>query len=94
MTPEQLLQRINKLEDEVKELTDVINSLRSYTTIPFDIDGAFSERMGVGVSPKTASSENQLVNEAGSSAYNVLKSPDGFDKSVKEGINHYYPYYL
>jgi len=73
MTPTEMQNRIEALEAFVK-------SLQSSSTIPFSIDAAFADRFSLGGVPssKTAASETQAVNEAGSATYSVSKPMDGF----------------
>lgn len=89
MTPEQ--------EQKLNEVYDFIQSLKANATIPIEVDAAFRTRLAptldLVTSAKTAGSENQLVNEAGSAAYSVLKPPDGFDEREDGGTTKYYPYY-
>ena len=87
----ELLQRIQKLEQE-------INNLRAFATIPFDIGVALKARIlsdaGVAqLSNKGATTEDQAVDEAGASTYNVLKSPDGFLQAQLAGTVYYIPVY-
>lgn len=90
MKPEDL-QKLN-------EVYDFMQSLKSANTIPLEIDRSFksrfSQNLGINASSKSASSENQHVDESGSSGYNVLKSPDGFDQRVDNGVTKHYPYFL
>lgn len=87
----QLQERIDKLEKQLK-------LFESSTTIPLLVDTAFRTRLSTSnplqTSAKSASSENQAVNEAGAGTYNVIAPPDGFLKSVIAGTTYYLPYYL
>lgn len=88
---EELEKRVEKLEREVQ-------SLRSFATIPFDIEKALDSRLGVTersatLSSKGATSEDQAVDEAGSATYNVLPSPDGFLVVTITGTSYFLPYY-
>jgi hypothetical protein len=93
MKPEDLLKRIEALEAE-------IIALKNTTTIPREVDQAFRDRFGLvnyailAGSLKSASSENQSVDEAGIATYSVLKPPDGFRQFVVGGTPLYFPYYL
>lgn len=82
---------------QLQELIEFKKSLESETTIPFTVGEAFKIRVGqsVGItsSSKTASSENQAVNEGGSASYNVLKAPAGFVQVKVQGAIRYIPYY-
>jgi len=83
MTPEQ--------SRKLDEVYDFMNSLKANPTIPFDVAEAFKLRLGsFQPSTKTATSEDQAVNEAGTSTYNVLGSPTGF-KLLSPGVH--IPYY-
>lgn len=84
------LQRIERLER-------MVESLKSSSTIPLEVGRAFSERLknnSLSASVKSASSENQSVNEAGASTYSVLGTPDGFDERIDGSLTKYYPFWL
>lgn len=89
---QQLTRRIEALENENR-------LLKSSNTIPLEIDQAFRDRFLSGVTQaivadsKSASSENQAVNEGGVATYNVLKPPDGFVSTVLNGATIYIPYF-
>lgn len=86
MTPEQL--------EEFNEMKEFIKSLKASSSIPFDVDAAFRDRFGsVSVSTKGAASENQAVDESGSSSYNVLGVPTGFLKVTILGTDYNFPYF-
>lgn len=73
MTPEE--------KQQLQELLDFKKSLEMSSSIPLSIDQAFRERFPtttVSTSAKSASSENQQVDESGVAIYNVLKAPDAF----------------
>lgn len=87
----QILQRLTALEEEIKKL-------KSSSTIPHDVEGAFSKRLGIAglavqVSNKSASAENKTVNEAGASSYAVLNPPDRFVKVTINGTVNNLPAY-
>lgn len=83
MTPEQ--------SRKLDEVYNFMNSLKGNPTIPFDVAEAFKLRLGsFGPSTKGVTSENQAVNEAGTSTYSVLKAPTGF-KLLSPGVH--IPYY-
>lgn len=91
MTPEEL----KRLEDLERQIV----ALNNNATIPFDIGEALKARIlgdaGVAsTSTKLLTSEDQAVNEAGASTYNVLKSPDGFLQVTLLGNIYYIPYFL
>lgn len=77
MSNEELLNRINALQAE-------IDMLKSVHTIPFEVEGAFRERLNIAISSssKTVASETQSVNEAGAGTYNVPKIFDSFVETV------------
>lgn len=82
--------RLNKIEEELE-------LLKSFTTIPFDVESAFRARLNINdlariiVSTKSATSENQSVNESGVSSYSVLKAPDAFLQVQVSGSTYYIP---
>lgn len=88
MENEELLRRIEQLENEIK-------LLKAATTIPHDVEQAFRERFrlssftAIEGSAKGATSENQTVSESGSSTYSVLTAPDAF-LQVTIGVTTYY----
>jgi hypothetical protein len=87
----ELLKRIDKLELEIL-------NLKSAALISHETEGAFRDRFrldrlddvtAITASAKSASSENQAVNEAGAAAYSVLKPPDEFlDVTVGGSVKH------
>jgi len=80
------------LTREIEELRSWKASLEKSSSIPLNIDQAFRERFStLVVSSKTATSEDQAVNEGGVATYNVLKSPDKFLKITVDGVVHYIP---
>ena len=91
MTPEQLAQLNSLLEWK--------RQMESSNTIPLSIDQAFRGRFPIGTnlvaSSKTATSENQAVDEAGAATYSVLKPPDAFWQFTDSvGVIRYIPIYL
>ena len=88
-----------ELERKIQALEEVLQALRHANSIPFDIDQAFRERLGVGdisalqVDGKIANSENQAVNEAGSASYQVLAGPDGWLSLEIGGTTYVIPHY-
>lgn len=95
---EQLQQEIDSLNEKVAQLEEIINSFFNSSTIPFDVDAAFTDRFlkkvpNVSGSTKSASSENQPVNEGGIATYSVLKPPDRFLQVVVSGKTEYIPVY-
>jgi 5-enolpyruvylshikimate-3-phosphate synthase len=84
------------LQRQITELKAEIDSLKSSTTIPFDIGGAFEERIGAvkgDTSSETPTSHTQAVDEGGTSTYNVAKPMDGFITITVNNIPRKIPYY-
>ena len=89
-------EQIDVLKRELAELRDDFNKLRSSTTIPYDIDQAFQQRIGdktLKVSTKGVNTEDQAVNEGGVATYDVLGDPDGFLQITIANTIYYLPYY-
>ena len=92
METEQLLKRIEILEQQVKNLS-------AFSTIPYDVEKAFRDRLKIstyaslGSSVKTVASETQGVNEGGAASYNVPKIFDGYRQMTDGGNVYYFPYY-
>lgn len=84
MTPQE--QRIAQLERMVVELTARLNALGSSSSIPFPVEKALRNRLGINYPvwkieydyAGAAVSNTQAVNEGGMATYNVLKAPDGY----------------
>jgi hypothetical protein len=85
--------RVTELENKVRELTELVENMQNYHTATPEFRKTIA-RANIDSDTKTATSENQAVDEAGSNTYNVLRPPDGFDKATISGTTHYYPYYL
>lgn len=91
---EELLNRIEKLESDIKKLT-------SSSTIPLEVDRAFRSRLNldtfsttdITVSSKNADSEDVSVDEGGAGTYSVMNDPDGFLELEIEGDTYYLPYF-
>lgn len=87
-------EQIKDLQNQINELKNMILALNNPASVPPEVLKALQLKLGVMVSSgKTASSENQAVNESGSSSYSVLKPPDGFDQRVDGTTVKYFPYY-
>lgn len=90
---------LEQVKNELAELKQQFELLKSTTTIPFDIDRAFYERYKMvefarlSPSSKSASSESQTVAEGGAATYTVLKNPDGFEQREVGGALRYYAYW-
>ena len=88
------MDEITNLKKQIEELLAWKRSLEGAQTIPLNIDQSFRKRFGnPRSSSKSASSENQAVNEAGASTYSVLKTPDGFIEVDIAGVTKYIPKY-
>jgi len=82
MTPEQ--RQIKELQKQVKVLTDFMRSLENPAQIAPNVQRALSATI-TKTSNKSATSENQAVNEAGAATYSVLGTPARF---VRLGDNY------
>lgn len=84
------------LQRQVNELREIVLSLQSSVSIPYEIESAFRERLGGTIltdSSKTAGSASQGVNEAGSGTYSVAQPMKGFKQILDKGVVIYIPYY-
>lgn len=84
----------NELKRQLDALLAWKASLEASYSIPLNIDQSFRARFlgnAVNSSNKSASSENQAVNEGGSASYNVLKSPDAFLQVTINNTIYYIP---
>jgi hypothetical protein len=89
MSTEELLARIVSLEN-------YINSLKSASSIPLDVDSAFRERFTVAsftTGQKGADTEDVSIDEAGATVHTVLNDPTGFLTVTIEGVAYNVPYY-
>ena len=88
---EELTKRIEVLEEFVK-------SLESSNSIPLSIDQSFRDRFfsssNIVSSSKSATSENQAVNEAGAATYSVLGVPDAFIQVTIGATLYYIPVFI
>lgn len=89
MTPQQ---QIDELTRKIAELNATVLAMQNPNTITPSFAKVL-DRGTIGADSKSASSENQVVNEGGSASYSVLSAPNGFDKALIGGVAHYYPYY-
>lgn len=87
------------MQEQIDELKRKIEALENVTTIPFEVEQALRERLGIQyystiqADSKSASSENQSINEGGVATYSVMKPPDGFVKTIINGSTVYLPYF-
>jgi hypothetical protein len=91
-------EEINQLKTEIADLKRTLDMLKSSTTIPFDIDVAFTDRLIKKVpiaelSTKDKNSEN-LSFIIDTIEYIALGTPDGFlNVQLKDGSKKYIPFY-
>lgn len=89
MTPEE--------KQKLNELYEFMNNMKSSGSIPYEVDSAIKDRIRFsGLNPlasstKSSTSEAQLVNESGSSSYNVLPLPDGYLQVTINSTTYYIP---
>ena len=83
-------EKIKKLEAEIADLKLLVLGMQNYNTITPEFKKVI-DRGNIGTSSKVSSSENQSVNEAGSSTWNVLKAPDAFLETTVGGTLYYIP---
>ncbi len=89
-------QELDSLKIQVAALTQVIDSMRSSSSIPFDIGAAFGDRLGNGVTFGSPGSTTYLktVNESGVATYSVANAMDGRIPLVINGTTFNIPFYL
>lgn len=87
--------RNEELQKKIEVLENEIASLKASSTIPFEIDKAFSDRFKLNsfskviLSSKASNSEQIAVNSAGSTP--VLLAPDAFLQVTISGTIYYIP---
>lgn len=88
--------QIKALQQQVNQIQAVLNQLRNSATIPHDIGGAFSDRVGSGIifGKPSSSTAAMSVNEAGVATYSVAKLMDGLIPANVKGLQCYLPFYL
>lgn len=91
-------QEIQQLKKKMQAMEDFINSLKSSSSIPMEIDSAFRDRLVGDISalvPSTVSptTHNKAVNEAGSASYSVMNIPTGFIEANVAGVKRVIPYF-
>jgi len=84
--------RVTKLENEVERLLRMVDSMQNKNMITPDFRKVL-ELNALTTSAKSAGSENQIVNESGSSTYSVLSNPSGFLEITIGGTTYYIPYF-
>lgn len=91
---------MEELQRQINELKGEVWLLKSAANIPYNVDQAFRERLGLNNSAiisrlanssKGATTENQAVNEGGAATYSVLKAPDAFLEVTIGGSVKYIP---
>lgn len=89
-------EQINQLQAQVLELANTVNAMRNASSIPFDIDAAFRERLGGGLKVFNLNGGTILksVNESGSATYDVAKAMDGSLSTTFNGVAIKLPFYL
>lgn len=81
MTPKQMEQKLKELETRLRMFEAVSDITPEFNNV---VSAAAAKSSG-----KTAASETQLVNEAGSSSYSVAKPMDGFIKVGSFNVPYY-----
>jgi len=90
---------IRELKERVMALESEMESLKMNYSIPLEFAQSFNERFLKGAikdaetSVKSATSENQDVNEAGSGSYSVLGPPVAFIQFSVQGTLRAIPVY-
>jgi hypothetical protein len=101
MTPEQL-QQFEQMQQTINELKTFIDSFVVASNMPYEAEQSIRTRFqleridtlaSIDESDKTANSENQAVNEAGSASYFVLKPPVRWTKIIVDGEEGQIPTY-
>lgn len=95
MSPEEREQFKNEIIEEI------MNTLGNHSTVPLDVENALKRRFNLTEVPaietgsKSATAENQAVNEGGAGLYDVLGIPDRFRllKTSKGEVIGYVPIY-
>lgn len=99
MTNEELKKQIDEMKVQMSELKSQIKLLEAGSTLPKPVEDAIRDRLRIDTftplltSNKSATSENQVVDEAGVATYSVLKPPDGWEQRSVGGTTHYYPFW-
>lgn len=87
---------MEELQKQIDALKAEIDSLKSSTTIPFEIGGAFEERIGAvkgSPSSEDPALHSQTINEGGVSTVYASEVMDGFITIVVNNIPRKIPYY-
>lgn len=87
---------MEELKQKIEELEKWKKSMEASHSIPLNIDQAFRARFKdtgsiLSASSKSASSENQVVDEGGVATYSVMKTPDAFLQVTISGAVKYIP---
>lgn len=88
MTPE--------LRKEFEQMKADIQALKNTATIPYEVDSAFRDRLGIDQlglkgSTKVATSENVSIDEGGVAVKTALGAPDAFKQMSINGTTFYIP---
>lgn len=84
-------------EEQVRALIrqEIIRVLGDVSNVPLEVQNALTIRLPspINSSTKSATSENQAVDEGGSALYSVMKPPDAFAETSVGGTTVYIPYF-
>ncbi len=88
---------MNLTPEQQQELWNFMQALKSAATIPYEVDGAFRDRLSnslaLSVSTKGQDTEDLEINEAGSSTLTAMQDPDGFLEVSIGGTIFHIPYF-
>lgn len=94
------MDKTQELQNQIDELKAKIDLIYNSSDIPHDVEQAFRTRFqlervdtlaSITTSNKSATSENQSVDEGGLATYSVLKAPDAFIQITISGAVKYIP---
>jgi len=90
------MNELDQLKQELAQLREEFNQLKNSSSIPLEIDRAFSDRLAntfpaFRPNTKTVASESIAVNTA--DATQVMLQCDGFEQRTVAGVARYYPYF-
>lgn len=86
-------------EQRIIDLENKVKALEAASTIPYNVEQALRQRLGMGsitvltVSGKSTNSEDQTVDEGGAGNYSVLSDPAGWLQVTIASTVYYIPYY-